>query len=304
MKRGADILNDEYINVVIYAPSGVGKTVLVCTAAEHAKKQKAGVLAIDIEGGIKGRLLKGRNNLFILRPEAFSEFNDIYNKLKEHLDGLNKVASMWDNLAQLKAAHKKLTDIHSWITGKEEIEWIPLLHVLTDSFSETQISAMEYIVPNDNMMTLKNPEIQHWGKNINTIRFIIRKFKGLPINTWFTALEKFKKEKDDEGKEKLLGIVPKFAGKDTDEDVCGLVDIVGYYCTKSKGPKEIDRILYFQPINRIKMCKVKDRFDMLGTDLINPSVSTIMELLELDAAQAVITCSEVMQRIVELSTKK
>lgn len=301
MKKGRDLVDTEYVNGMFYGNFGTGKTTLVCTAAEHAATRNAGVLAIDIEGGIKKRLWKDRPNLTVMRPEVFKDYNDIYNKLAAHLEQIGKIKNSWDNATSLEQISKKLLDIEAWFTGDSNVtEWKQYLHVITDSFSETQKSAMDYLVPQgSDLLTIKNPQIQDWGKNLNMIIFITTAFRNLPINAWFTAHEKDRT--DDDGK--VVKVIPKMSGKTLADDVCGYLDVVGYYTTKKKGPTDATRTMIFQPVGKYYNTAVKDRFDCLGAEMPDPDIPKIMKLINLDSDQTVYTYQQVADRIKELRGK-
>lgn len=308
MYRGASNTLESFITAIIYSKPGVGKTTLLCSSAEHAGSRGAATLAVDVEGGVKGRFQTEYGpSITIMRPTTFSDFNDIYNKLSEHLSTIAKIKADWNNLAKLKAHNSKLLMLARWFTGDESLQvWRQYLHVFIDSFSETQSQAMDFLVPAEGMLTLKNPEIQHWGKNINMIKFVTRAFRDLEINAWFAAHEMVKEDessKRDTSQESSINllVVPKFSGKTAPEDICGLVDIVGYYSSAPQGPESIKRTLYFSPVARIANRYAKDRFNVFGVKVESPTIAGMMAVSGLDKHQYVVTMDELMDRISKLS---
>lgn len=112
-----------------------------------------------------------------------------------------------------------------------------------------------------------------YGINTNQMRKLVRSFRDLPMNVIFTALAK--ESKNDQTGE--LYTKPALTDKLT-EDVCGYVDIVGYYYTRqnAEDPNKLDRILQVQPFaNRI----AKDRSGRLGNGIMNPTFKRIMNLI-------------------------
>lgn len=307
MQRGASETSEEFITALIYGKPGVGKTTLLCSSAEHANTRGAMTLAIDVEGGIKKRFqTKYGAGLAIIRPDTFTDFNEIYKKLEDHLKTIQMISKDWNNVQRLKTHNTKLLSLARWFTGDESLQvWRQVLHVFVDSFSETQSQAMEYLVPMADLLNIKNPEIQHWGKNINMIKFVTKAFRDLETNTWFSAHEMVKEDESSkrdtsgEGVANLV-VVPKFSGKTAPEDICGLLDIVGYYTSAPAGPDKIKRTLYFVPVSRIANRYAKDRFDTFGTKIEDPTIAAMFAQSGLDKVQVVFTMDQVLKRIKEL----
>lgn len=311
MQRGASEMSEEFLTSIIYGKPGVGKTTLLASSAEHANSRGAATLAIDVEGGVKKRFQAQYGpGLTILRPSQLPDFNEIYSKLNEHLNTIAQIRKDWNNASRLKMHNTKLLTLARWFTGDNDLQvWRQYLHVFVDSFSETQTQAMQHLVPVTDMLNIKNPEIQHWGKNINTIKFITCAFRDLEINTWFAAHELVKEDdssKRDNSADAAanLIVVPQFAGRATPEQICGLVDIVGYYTTAPQGPDNIKRTLYFSPVSRISNRYAKDRFDVFGAKIESPTIMELMRLANLNDSQYVCTMDQLLSRITALESGK
>jgi len=283
----------EYSKGLIYSKPGVGKTVAMTQLEVHAKKRGCKLLYIDLEGGLKKRLEIQHPMMSVMRPEKFIEFNDVYNKLDGHLKDIASIRAAVNakDVAKVEMLSRKLLTAEAWFSDTTNPEkWYNYIHVVIDSFSETQSSAMDHIVPNTGFIDIKNPEIQHWGKNINMVMFMTKAFRDLPINTWFTAHVLDKKDENDA----VIETVPKFSGKNTPEVICAMLDLVIYYSTLNAGPVS-KRVMYFQPLGKASKTVAKDRFDILGNSINDPDMAVIFEKLGLDCVQPVITFEEVTE---------
>lgn len=273
-----DLSELPYMKMGYYGRPGVGKSWLAASFADDAR-----TLLIDVENGAKRiRFKQYIHELNIIKLDSFTEFNDVYNKLSKHLE-------LCDKRDKSKATEKDLKDlveVESWITNRSAITIDPLkierfMHVVIDSLSETQHSSMDFIVPQNDLLNMKRPQIQDWGKNIDMIRFVIKAFKELPINAHFVCLEKVTEEYNDKGEIINTRYGLKFSGQ-LAEDVAAMIDNIAHMTTKKKG-MDIVRVLTFQ--NESKLL-AKDRFDVFGKEQINMSGFDLMEIVRREVPAA------------------
>ena len=151
LRRPADAT--EFVNMLIYGASGVGKTLLAGSAA--TVEEMAPVLYIDAEDGeLTLGALKGHSHLIdIVSLTDWTKLQDIYNEL---YDGRH-----------------------------------PYKTVVLDSGTEIQQLAMNSVLGTTGRVLDVGitPEFKDWYKNTEQIRRMIRAFRDLPMNTIVTALE-------------------------------------------------------------------------------------------------------------------
>lgn len=142
------------LNILVYGPAGVGKTVLAASADEVPAMRK--VIYLDIEGGtlsIEDRFPK----VEIARIEKWGQIQDVYNDLFNH-DG---------------AGYNT---------------------VVIDSATEAQKMSMDAVMATayhrDQTLDRDMPMQRHWGVNIEHMRRMVRAFRDLPMHTIITALAK------------------------------------------------------------------------------------------------------------------
>lgn len=111
------------------------------------------------------------------------------------------------------------------------------------------------------------PSPREWGIGRNHIRKIVRAFRDLPTNFIMTALADEKKEEGEPTR-----YAPALPGK-LQKEIPGFMNCVGYMQADPKGD-EIVRTIQFQKTRRVV---AKDRFDVLGPVLENPSVPLMIE---------------------------
>lgn len=184
----------EYVNALIYGESGIGKTYLCGTAAEH--ELTAPMILVDCEGGkatLRNRKIK---NIDIKRVHTLDDMHKIFHELANFNQGWYRTVAL-------------------------------------DSLTEIQDVDMRYIMK-DTKETAKNPDNididvpspREYGKSRNHIRMIVRAFRDLPMNTIITCLDL---EIREEGRP--TRIRPNLPGK-LQGEIPGFMDICGYYYKK------------------------------------------------------------------------
>jgi len=218
----------------MYGEPGVGKTVLAASADEVPELRK--VLILDVEGGTMS-IDHRFPNVNVVRLTDFLKTDDIYDEL--------------------------------WRSKNHGFGCIVL-----DSLSETQKLSMASIM---NGEVNRNPDadpdvpsMRNWGKNINQVRRLVRRFRDLPVPTIFTALVS---EDKDERTGRLLR-KPALSGKLASE-VAGFFDIVGYlYIKEAEGQQT-----RFMLTSGAEGIVAKDRSERLPPILESPTMKEIFELV-------------------------
>lgn len=147
------------INMLVYGPAGVGKT-LLCGSADDVPEMRK-VLFLDIEGGTF-TLQHKFPNTDILRITNWNQLADVY--------------------AELKAG------LHSEYNT-----------IVVDSLTEAQIfnmaEIMRQLVEAKPDRSPDVPDIREWGINQTQVKRFIRAFRDLPVTVIMTALMKEDKNK-------------------------------------------------------------------------------------------------------------
>jgi len=142
---------EDFVNVLIYADSGTGKTVL--SGSADAVPEMSPVLFVDIEGGTFS-LRAFYPNCQVVRIRSWKEMQELYDELR-------------------RGDHPYKTVVLDSLT---EIQ----------KFSMNEI--MREVVEKDSDRDPEVPGIREWGKGGEQIRRLVRGFRDLPMNVIFTAL--------------------------------------------------------------------------------------------------------------------
>jgi hypothetical protein len=192
-----------YINLMIYGPSGVGKTRLAGSAADV--EEMSPVLFVDVEGGTF-TLRSCYPQVDVVRVLTWEDMQALYNDLYEDRGSGYKT-------------------------------------VVIDSLTETQKFNMYQVMqdllrtPDGRDRDPDIPSVREWGKNIEQIRKFVRAFRDLPMNTIFTALDM----QDRNPRTGMTLTKPSLSGKLSGE-VAGFLDIV-LYMYKKNIDGELKRLL-------------------------------------------------------------
>jgi len=142
------------LNILIYGPSGVGKTRLAASADDVPAMRK--VLFLDIEGGTFS-IEQAHPKVEIARITTWGQIQDVYNDLFDQ-DGAGYGTAVIDSS--------------------------------TESQRYSMDSVMESAYRRDQSLDRDIPMQRHWGISIEHMRRMIRAFRDLPMHTIITALAK------------------------------------------------------------------------------------------------------------------
>lgn len=220
-------------NMLIYGHSGAGKTRLAGSA--DAVPELRRVLFIDVEGGTLTLKNTPYNEIEVVRVKSWQEMESVYNEL---------LSGSYYNT------------------------------VIIDSLTEIQKMSMDRImkrlVDENEERDADVPGVREWNINIEQTRKYVRKFRDLPVNTIFTALEHSEKNMRTGATRRK----PSLSGKVKDE-VAAFLDIVVYLYTKEVGDENKRMLLTGQTEDTV----AKDRSNQLPLVIENPTMATIYEYL-------------------------
>jgi hypothetical protein len=221
-----------YFNMLVYGESGIGKTTLAGSAVEVPEMRP--VIFLDIEGGTLS--------------------------LRDRYPEVEKVRiDSWDDLVETyKGLRENPTEYRT---------------VVLDSISELQEFGMDEIM----LRAIRKaedegderdpdlPSIGEHGKSANRMRKVIRRFRDLPMNTIFTALERVD---IDPKRRKFIKpqVSPNLSGQ-----LAGFLDVVLYMYNKEVDG-EIRRIVLSRTTDEVT---AKDRTNRLPETIVDPTMSVI-----------------------------
>jgi hypothetical protein len=186
-----------WFNSMIHGETGVGKTHLIGTAADHPLTSP--VLIADVDGGVS--TLRKRQDIDVVPVRKFIDLVNLYKDLKNAIP----------------------TDGSRFPYGT----------VAIDTFSEFQSLDLADIAAgmarlNDNLDP-DIPDQRAYGKSLSHMRDIIRVYRDLPCNTIFTCHTNTERDNN-----MRLTYEPKLTGQ-MKKLAPGFFDIVGYYWAERDG---------------------------------------------------------------------
>jgi len=217
--------------MLVYGDFGVGKTLLSSTAQDVPEMKD--VLYIEADGGDK--IINDREDITeVKNVRDYSTVARIYEFLKKHC------------YYRDRNDKENLIRIESMFSDRKIIEPKKFNTVVIDTLNEIQKYCM-YKILGIKMDDWKldaepiSPQYQDWGKDLDMVRWLVRSFRDLPMNTIFIC-----SRKEDQDEFKRMFRAPNLPGKLANE-VQGFLDHIGYYISSIGDDKKTHRRIYFEP---------------------------------------------------------
>lgn len=147
----------EFLNILIYGESAIGKTTLIGSAAEHEFFMP--MLVVDIEGGTT--TIRKRKDIDVVRAKTIKDVQVIQNELYKDTSGHYRTVAI-DSLTEL-----------------QDLDLRAIMKQAADANANVNIDV---------------PSPREWGITRNHIRQVVRAYRDLPMNTLMTALVLEEKE--------------------------------------------------------------------------------------------------------------
>ncbi len=252
-----------YFNALIYGTYGVGKTVLVGSAADVPSMQD--VLMIDAESG---SLSISDKTMDRIKVTTFSQVARIQEFLEVHCAARDSGDT--NRLIQLEARFRGVEE-------KDIKEPKMYRTLILDSLSEVELYNMYALLGITQRAALDDDSaVAEWSeykRNFNMMQRMVRGFRDLPMNVLMTASESFTQDET-----KAMIYKPQLTGKLANA-VQGTFDMVGYLASVKGEEGKLTRKLYVQKVGRFD---AKCRFPAFkGTHFENPTIGSILKAVKL-----------------------
>ena len=268
-----DDISDDWLRIIIYGPSGVGKTYLIGTAQDDPETNS--VYLIDAESG--KTTIRFKKGIMRSKVTTYSEVESIVDFLRKYFTFRDALLTARKNNDEKEIARFETNmAILFRIEEADRATWeIPIFRtVAVDSLTEVQVydmkEIMEEVVKSDSSRDPDVPSPREWGRSQTHIKDLIRALRAMPCHSIFAALPV---ERQDE-KTKEINVWPDLPGKLATQ-VPALVDIVGYYYSYIDDEDNTQRILLTQNTGKYV---AKDRTNALGKFVVNPTIPMLFQM--------------------------
>lgn len=217
-------------NMLIYGSSGVGKTMLAGSADGVPDLRR--VLFVDIEGGTLTLRNSTYNEVEIVRAKSWTDLQKIYEEL---------------------------------YLGNHDFRTV-VIDSLTECMKMSMDSVMRRLVEENEERDADVPGIREWNINLEQTRKFVRRFRDLPVNTIFTALEKTDKNMRTGATKRM----PSLSGKVASE-IAAFLDIVAYLYSKELENENKRMLLTGHTEDTV----AKDRTGLLPMIIDNPTMEVL-----------------------------
>lgn len=244
---------DESINMMIYGPSGVGKTVFGGSAQR--------VLFLAVESGTVSAKRQG-SKAHVWPIETWADLEAAYEWLYDHEDP--------DDPDEHHG--------YDWVVidSLTQMQQIALRAILDDAVKENANRDLDI------------PAIQDHQKWQNMFKRFVLGFCDLEVNVLFTAL--VRNEEDEEGEQ---FVTPDIQGKgyQMSQMVCGMMSAYGFMQVKRKKVQTSDGKSKVKRVRRITwqdtgVIRGKDRYDVLAPYTEDKTLQEITEMIQAEPAPA------------------
>ena len=285
---------------MIYGDFGDGKTWLVGSSIFVPEMRD--ILYLSLEGGEKGlrEIVKicrkmdidPNRHMLVVPISTFKQYSNVYEFIKLHIRFRDNDDII--NLRRLEAQVRgkiKNAEGETVVVTQEVMKDDALLEklipepkkfhtVVTDSLTEAQKYCMYQILGIDPLTQKIDAEPDaavwgDWGKSREMVQFLVRRFRDLPMHSWFVCGRDI-----DQDATKKFHYGPLLPGQ-LANDVRGLVDIVGYLTKIPQEGGAVIRRLYLEGGNYGNICiAAKHRFGtaLKGLYVDNPTMKTLYDL--------------------------
>lgn len=224
--RSAASRKTPYFNALIYGDSGVGKTLLVATAALVPE----------------------------MCPILFLDFEEGYAVL-EHLD--NDALQNIEMLPGEDAPPLKWTDVQNiydfLYRGKH-----PFKTVVMDTSSEAQAANIGYLLGYEGKVDIdaKLPKFEEWNETTSQMRRMFRGFRDLRMNTIFTAHTYDEPHPSSTKENPRVWVRPDFVGKKLRQEAPAFFNMVFYMYAKRVGKENLRYVMADRDETYTAKCRI------------------------------------------------
>jgi len=265
---------EQYLNLMVYAEYGVGKTFLMGTSV--SVPQMEDVLLIDAESGdltLTSTDSYDFDKIDRIKVTDYSQISRVYEYLAVHCKLRDSKDP--DDIERLRKHESKLK-------GREIKKPRRYRTVIIDSLTEVETYCMYGLLGINDMTAIDeetaSPEWNEYKKQNNSVQRLIRKFRNLPMNVLMVCACDY--VQDDQ---KRMLYVPKMTGQ-LRNSCQGFMDMVGYMVLVKGSDDEMHRRMWVQPVGRFK---AKCRFsNYTKTHFDDPTLAKILKAVGLTSGKS------------------